>query len=219
MLAAAEMWVVLLDLVAGTAADQRWILVLARAHQADVVALQSDHFVGGETAPRALVRLPLNQSALLNLPVELLLNSRKRGFAHCASQRIPHQITFARNGVPLEVFLHCITNRLADRSVRLLLARRSDLTSAGLGLLHHTLRLVAVLHGHLPVAALHFFVGDIELGIARSVGGDFRGFGSTDAFLAQVLFDLLAAWAAGFEIFLGVALDLWCSRLAPCSIS
>jgi hypothetical protein len=51
----------------------------------------------------------------------------------------------------------------------LLLARRSDLTSAGLCLLHDTLRLVAVLHGHLPVAALHFFVGNLELGISRSV--------------------------------------------------
>src|SRR5271157_4259795 len=47
MLAAAEMWMVLLDVVAGPDADQRWILLLARAHQADVVALQSDHFVGG----------------------------------------------------------------------------------------------------------------------------------------------------------------------------
>jgi hypothetical protein len=48
------MWVVFFDLVAGPTADKRWILVLARAHQADVVALQSYHFVGGETAPRTL---------------------------------------------------------------------------------------------------------------------------------------------------------------------
>src|SRR5208283_2492192 len=111
-------------------------------------------------------------------------------------------------------FLHCVTNGFADRSVRLLLARRSDLTSADLRSLHHTLRLVAVLHGHLPVAALHFFVGDIELGIARSVRCDFCCLGPTDAFLVQVLFDLLPAWTAGFEIFLGVALDLWRSRRA-----
>ena len=58
------------------------------------------------------------------------------------------------------------------------------------------------------MAALHFFVAHLELGISRSVGCDFCRFGSTDAFLVQVLFDLLPAWAAGVQILLGVPLDL-----------
>jgi hypothetical protein len=44
MLAEAEMWVVLLGLFTSATPDQRGILVLAGAHQADGVALQSDHF-------------------------------------------------------------------------------------------------------------------------------------------------------------------------------
>ena len=43
------------------------------------------------------------------------------------------------------------------------------------------------------------------------MGGDFCGFGPVHALLIQVLFDLLSAWAAGVQIFLGVALDLRCS--------
>src|SRR5271157_5895600 len=60
MLTAAEMWVVLFDLVAGSAADERRILVLARAHQPDVVTLQCDHLVRGEAASDGSMRLPLN---------------------------------------------------------------------------------------------------------------------------------------------------------------
>ena len=102
---------------------------------------------------------------------------------------------------------------LANCSVYLLLAPRFDLVSARLGFAHDTLRLVAEFLRHLLVAALHFFVGHIELGISRSVGSDFRGFGTAEALLVQVLFDLLPAWTAGFQIFLGVALDLRRSRL------
>src|SRR5271157_414627 len=60
MLTAAEMWVVLFDLAAGLAADQRRILVLACAHQPDVVALQGDHLVRSEAASDGRMRLPLN---------------------------------------------------------------------------------------------------------------------------------------------------------------
>ena len=80
--------------------------------------------------------------------------------------------------------------------------------STGLGFPHNTLRLIPVSLRHLLVAALHFFVADIDLGVSRSVGGNFGGFGPADALLVQVLFDLLSAWAAGVQIFLGVALDL-----------
>ena len=52
-------------------------------------------------------------------------------------------------------------------SVRLLLARRLDLVSAGLGFLHDTLRLVPESLGHRLVTALHFFVADIDLGVSR----------------------------------------------------
>ena len=55
-------------------------------------------------------------------------------------------------------------------SVRLLLARRLDLVSAGLGFLHDTLRLVPESLGHRLVTALHFFVADIDLGVSRSGG-------------------------------------------------
>src|SRR5271165_4616995 len=98
MLTAAEMWVVLFDLVAGSAADQRRILVLAGTHQPDVVTLQGDHLVRGKAPSDGSVRIPLNQCAMLDFLIELLLNPPKRDLAHCTFQRIPHQVTFPRNG-------------------------------------------------------------------------------------------------------------------------
>src|SRR5271165_5758643 len=211
MLTTAEMWVVLFDLVAGFAADQRRILVLARPHHADVATLQGDHLVGGEAPSDGSVRFPLNQPAVLDFLIELLLNPPKRDLAHCPFQRIPHQLTFFHNGFAFKVLFDCIMDGLADCSVYLLLAPRLNLVSTGLGFLHDTLRLVPEFLGHRLVTALHFFVADIDLGVPRSVGGDFCGFGPTDTLLVQVLFDLLPAWAAGFQILLGVALDLRCS--------
>ncbi len=178
------------------------------AHQADVVALQGDHLVGGEAPSDGSVRLPLNQPAVLDFLIELLLNSRKRRLSHRTFQRIPHQLTFVRNGFAFKVLFDRIVDGFADCSVYLLLAPRFDLVSARLGFVDDTLRLVPEFLRHRLVAALHFFVADIELGISRSVGGDFCGFGPAEALLVQVLFDLLPAWAAGFQILLGVALDL-----------
>src|SRR5271157_685972 len=211
MLTAAEIWVVSFDLVAGSAADQRRILVLDRAHQADVVTLQGDHLVRGEASSDGSVRLPLNQRTVLDFLIELLLNPRKRRLSHCPFQRIPHQLAFLRNGFALKVLFDRIMDGLADCSVYLLVAPRLHLVSARLCFVDDTLRLVPESLGHRLVTVLHFFVADIDLGVPRSVGGDFCGFGPTDTLLAQVLFDLLPAWAAGFQILLGVALDLWCS--------
>src|SRR5271157_953779 len=132
MLTTAEIWVVLFDLVAGFAADQRRILVLARPHQADVVALQGDHLVRGEAPSDGSVRLPLNKPAMLDFLIELLLNPPKRGLAHCPLQRIPHQLTFLRNGFALKVLfdkpqLHIAgsdtTHEVAARGYRRFLAR------------------------------------------------------------------------------------------------
>src|SRR5271165_3559093 len=211
MLTAAEMWVVFFDLVAGSAADKRRILVLACAHHTDVVALQGDHLVRCETASDGSVRFTLNQPAVLDFMIELLLNLPKRRLSHRTFQRIPHQVTFARNGFAFKVLFDRIVDGLPDCSVYLLLAPRLYLVSAGLGFLHDTLRLVPEFLGHRLVTALHFFVADIDLGVPRSVGGDFCGFRPTDTLLVQVLFDLLAARAARFQILLGIALDLRCS--------
>src|SRR5271167_1611772 len=191
MLTAAEMWVVVFDLVAGSAADQGRILVLARPHHADVVALQGDHLVRGEAPSDGSVRLPLNQRTMLDFLIELLLNPPKRRLSHCPLQRIPHQVAFPRNGFALKVLFDRIVDSLPDCSVYLLLAPRLYLVSTGLGLVDDTLRLVPESLGHRLVTALHFFVADIDLGVPRSVGGDFCGFGSTDTLLVQVLFDLL----------------------------
>src|SRR5271166_4965388 len=98
MLTAAEMWVVLFDLVAGSAADQGRILVLACTHQPDVVTLQGDHLVRGKAPSDGSVRLPLNQPSVLDFLIELLLNPPERRLSHRAFQRIPHQVTFPRNG-------------------------------------------------------------------------------------------------------------------------
>src|SRR5271165_5258443 len=211
MLTAAEMRVVLFDLAAGCAAHQRRILVLAAAHQPDVVALQGDHLVRGEAPSHGSMGLPLNQPAVLDFLIELLLNPPKRGLAHCPLQRIPHQLTFPRNGFAFKVLFDRIVDGLPDCSVYLRLASRLYLVSAGLGFLHDTLRLVPEFLGHRLVTALHFFVADIDLGVPRSVGGDFCGFRPSDTLLVHVLFDLLPAWAARFQILLGVALDLRCS--------
>jgi hypothetical protein len=70
-----------------------------------------------------------------------------------------------------------------DGSVYLFLAFGLYVMRAGLGFLHHTLRLVPVLFGHRLVTALHLLVADLDLGVARSVGGDFCGFSPTDALL------------------------------------
>src|SRR5271165_1497092 len=148
MLTAAEMRVVLFDLVAGSAADQGRILVLARPHDADVVALQGDHLVGGEAPSDGSVRLPLNQRTMLDFLIELLLNPRKRRLSHRTFQRIPHQVTFARNGVAFKVLFDRIVDRLANCSVYLLLAPRLYLVSAGLGFVHDTLRLIPELLRH-----------------------------------------------------------------------
>src|SRR5271157_5994273 len=211
MLTATEMWVVLFDLVAGSAADQRPILVLARAHQPDVVTLQGDHLVGCEAPAVAWVRFPLNQRAMLHFLIELLLNRPKRGLSHCPLQRIPHQLTCPRNCFAFKILFDRIVDGLPDCSVYLLLAPRLYLVSAGLGFVDDTLRLVPESLGHRLVTALHFFVADIDLGVPRSVGGDFCSFGTTDTLLVQVLFDLLPAWAARFQILLGVTLDPRCS--------
>src|SRR5271166_3495640 len=211
MLTTAEIWVVLFDLVAGFAADQRRILVLARPHQADVVALQGDHLVRGEAPSDGSVRLSLNQTASFDFLIELLLNLPKWHLAHRTLQRIPHQLPFLRNSFTFKVLFDRIMDGLADCSLYLLLAPRLYLVSAHLGFLHDTLRLVPEFLGHRLVTALHFFVADIDLGVPRSVGGDFCGFRPTDTLLVQVLFDLLPAWAAGFQILLGVALNLRCS--------
>src|SRR5271157_2157729 len=211
MLTAAEMWVVLFDLVAGSAADQGRILVLAAAHEPDVVALQGDHLVLGEAPSDGSLRLSLNQRTMLDFLIELLLNPRKRRLSHRTFQRIPHQVTFPRNGFAFKVLFDRIVDGLPDCSVYLLFAPRLYLVSTRLGFMHDTLRLVAEFLGHRLVTALHFFVADIDLGVPRSVGGDFCGFGPSDTLLVQVLFDLLPAWAAGFQILLGVALNLRCS--------
>src|SRR5271165_5365309 len=210
MLTAAEMWVVLFDLVAGSAADQRRILVLARPHRADVVTLQGDHLVRGE-APSDGMRLLLNQRTMLHFLIELLLYPPKRGLAHCPLQRIPHQLTFLRNGFAFKVLFDRIVDRLANGSLYLLLAPRLDLVSARLGFVDDTLRLVPEFLRHRLVTALHFFVADIDLGVPRTVGGDFCGFSPTNTLLVQMLFDLLPARAARFQILLGIALDLRCS--------
>src|SRR5271165_159937 len=136
MLTAAEMWVVLFDLVAGSAADQRRILVLARPHRADVVTLQGDHLVRGE-APSDGMRLLLNQRTMLHFLIELLLYPPKRDLAHCPLQRIPHQLTFPRNGFAFKVLFDRIMDGLPGYSVRLVLVRRFDLVNApGLGARH-----------------------------------------------------------------------------------
>src|SRR5271165_759768 len=54
-------------------------------------------------------------------------------------------------------------------------------------------------------------MANVDLGVPRPVGSDFCGFGPTDTLLVQVLFDLLPARAAGFQILLGIALNLRCS--------
>src|SRR5271165_5538237 len=148
MLTAAEMWEVLFDLVASSAADQRRVFVLARPHHADVVALQGDHLVRGEAASDGSVRLPLNQLTVLDFLIELLLNPRKRRLSHRTFQRIPHQVTFARNGVAFKVLFDRIMDGLQDCSVYLLLASRLYLVSAGLGFVHDTLRLIPELLRH-----------------------------------------------------------------------
>src|SRR5271157_2083785 len=148
MLTAAEMWVVLFDLVAGSAADQGRILVLARPHHADVVTLQGDHLVRGEAPSDGSLRLSLNQPTVLDFVIELLLNPPKRRLAHCPFQRIPHQLTFPRNGFAFKVLFDRIVDGLPDCSVYLLLAPRLDLVSTGLGFVYHTLRLVPESLGH-----------------------------------------------------------------------
>src|SRR5271165_6964517 len=120
MLTAAEMWEVLFDLVADSAADQRRILVLARPHHADVVTLQGDHLVRGEAPSDDSVSLPLNQRTMLDFLIELLLNPPKRGLAHCPLQSISHQLTFPRNCFAFKVLFDRIVDGLADCSVYLL---------------------------------------------------------------------------------------------------
>src|SRR5208283_1933407 len=110
-----------------------------------------------------------------------------------------------------KVLFDRIVDGLADCSVYLLPTPRLYLVNAGLGFVHDTLRLVPEFLRHSLVTVLHFFVADIDLGVPRSVGGDLCGFGPMNTLLVQVLFDLLPAWAAGFQILLGVALDLRCS--------
>src|SRR5947209_728833 len=79
---------------------------------------------------------------------------------------------------------------------------------AGLGFAHDTFRLMTELPGHLLVAALHFFVGDIQLGVACGMGRNLGGFGSGLAVRFEMVLDLFASRAGSFDVFLAVAFDL-----------
>ncbi|HEY6352003.1 MAG TPA: hypothetical protein VI636_21620 [Candidatus Angelobacter sp.] len=90
----------------------------------------------------------------------------------------------------------------------LLLSCSFDLLGAGLRFLDHTRGLVAVLCGHLPMTALHFFMADIEFGCAGLMLRNLCGFGAAETLALHFLADLLVARAGSVQIILAVAFNL-----------
>ena len=62
--------------------------------------------------------------------------------------------------------------------------------------------------GHLLMAALHFFMRDIQLGVTRGMGCNLGSFRAGLAVRFQMVLDLFPSRAGSFDIFLAVAFDL-----------
>ncbi len=81
-------------------------------------------------------------------------------------------------------------------------------------LLHDILGLVPECVGYFLVLRQHLFWTERDFDVARSVRRDLGRSGAFQALLFKMGFDLLAAGAAGLQIFLCVAPDFRCAVLA-----
>jgi len=74
--------------------------------------------------------------------------------------------------------------------------------------------LISELGGNLPVGRLHFGGRENLLAVAGIVGGNLRGFGTTESTAGDRFDDLLAAWTGSVQIFLRIASDFRCAAFA-----
>ena len=84
---------------------------------------------------------------------------------------------------------------------------------AGFG--NNTLRLVAVLGGHLTMRCQYLGGCQGMLLLAGRTCGDLRRLGAGNSPSLHFFFDLLAAQAGGFQVVGGIGLDFRCSAFAP----
>src|SRR5579864_7846649 len=203
-----QMRVFLFNLAARLKASQRGMLILSLAHGADVLAFKLLHFFGRES-PRCRSRLVgrLDKAALLNLAAEFLAHLRERCFAQSTAQGITHDGAFVGYGIPLKVSFPRIPKSFLDGLLFLLFACPFAVLVPVLGFFDDALRLVAILRGHILMAALHFLMWDIELRVAGAVLRDLGGSRAGESGLLPMFLDLLPARAGSGEIFLAVAFD------------
>src|SRR5579863_8211504 len=126
------------------------VVVLARAHELDIVALEVDHLFGGKRPPwlvlgaRRFDQLP-SLDALPKLGPHFL----KRSIAHGTLERVAHQVALVGHGLTLKILFPRIRERLPYAALFLLCAQRLDLLAVLLGLAHHSFRLISELLRHL----------------------------------------------------------------------
>ena len=137
------------------------------------------------------------------------------GLTHGAAERIAYQLALIHYRLTLDIPVAGIGDGL-PRARFSLLGTVMLLRASGLRLLHYTLRLVAKGCRKLLVPGAHLLVRQCrQLFLACLVRGDLRRTSAAQALLFQVLFDLLAARAAGVQVFLTVTLDFRLRRFSP----
>src|SRR5216684_7858902 len=186
--------------------------VLTRAHETNVVPLQGNHFIGGESlAGCAWLPFDSDQFAVNYFSLKLLADFTKRSLAHSSLQRISQQTALVGYRFAFKVLFQRVVKGLPDRSLRLFMAWRIHLKGVFPCLPHYAVSLVSKLVRHFQVPLLHLFAGNVQLRVTGSMRRNLGCFRAAQALLFQVLLDLLPSWTRRLDIFGGVAFNLGCA--------